>query len=51
MTELTPGIDTDGELSETEERELFTHYDLGYESEVDGAAGNGDVETDGDARA
>ena len=36
-----PGIDADGELSETDERQLFTHYDLGYESEVDGSAGNG----------
>jgi uncharacterized protein (TIGR02271 family) len=36
-----PGIDPDGELSETEERALFTHYDLGYESDVDASAGNG----------
>ena len=36
-----PGIDADGELSETDERQLFTHYDLGYEPEVDGSAGNG----------
>ena len=36
-----PGIDADGELSETDERQLFAHYDLGYESEVDGSAGNG----------
>src|SRR3954454_10280949 len=35
-----PGIDADGELSETEERQLFTHYDLGYESDVDASAGN-----------
>jgi uncharacterized protein (TIGR02271 family) len=25
-----PGIETDGELSENEERELFTHYDVAY---------------------
>jgi uncharacterized protein (TIGR02271 family) len=36
-----PGIDADGELSETDERQLLAHYDLGYESEVDGSAGNG----------
>ena len=36
-----PGIDADGELSETDERELFTHYDLGYESESMRSAGNG----------
>ena len=38
-----PGIDADGELSESEERKLFTHYDLGYENEtdVDASAGNG----------
>ena len=36
-----PGIDPDGELSETEERQLFTHYDLGYETDVDASTGNG----------
>ena len=36
-----PGIDATVELSETDERQLFTHYDLGYASEVDGSAGNG----------
>jgi uncharacterized protein (TIGR02271 family) len=47
-----PGIDADGELSETEERQLFTHYDLGYETgdastdnghdvDVDASTGNG----------
>ena len=36
-----PGIDADGELSESEERKLFTHYDLGYETDVDASAGNG----------
>jgi uncharacterized protein (TIGR02271 family) len=42
-----PGIDPDGELSETEERELFTHYDLGYETDVDASTGNGhDVDVD-----
>jgi uncharacterized protein (TIGR02271 family) len=42
-----PGIDADGELSETEERELFTHYDLGYETDVDASTGNGhDVDVD-----
>jgi uncharacterized protein (TIGR02271 family) len=35
-----PGIDADGELSESEERQLFTHYDLGYESDVDASADN-----------
>ena len=28
-----PGIDPDGELSETEERRLFEHYDVGYASD------------------
>jgi uncharacterized protein (TIGR02271 family) len=36
-----PGIDPDGELSETEERQLFTHYDLGYETDGDASTGNG----------
>ena len=36
-----PGIDADGELSESEERELFTHYDLAYEADGDASAGNG----------
>jgi uncharacterized protein (TIGR02271 family) len=36
-----PGIDADGELSETEERELFTHYDLGYKTDVDASTGKG----------
>jgi uncharacterized protein (TIGR02271 family) len=36
-----PGIDADGELSESEERELFTHYDLAYETGADAPAGNG----------
>ena len=36
-----PGIDADGELSESEERELFTHYDLAYETDADASAGNG----------
>jgi len=36
-----PGIDADGELSESEERELFTHYDLAYETDGDASAGNG----------
>ena len=36
-----PGIDADGELSDSDERELFSHYDLGYESDVDAPAGNG----------
>jgi uncharacterized protein (TIGR02271 family) len=35
-----PGIDADGELSESEERQLFTHYDLGYETDVDASADN-----------
>jgi len=36
-----PGIDADGELSAAEERALYTHYDLGYESDGDASAGNG----------
>jgi uncharacterized protein (TIGR02271 family) len=36
-----PGIDPDGELSETEERQLFTHYELGYETDGDASTGNG----------
>jgi uncharacterized protein (TIGR02271 family) len=36
-----PRIDADGELSESEERELFTHYDLAYETDGDASAGNG----------
>jgi uncharacterized protein (TIGR02271 family) len=36
-----PGVDADGELSESEERELFTHYDLAYETDADASAGNG----------
>lgn len=36
-----PGIDADGELSESEERELFAHYDLAYEKDADASAGNG----------
>jgi len=36
-----PGVDADGELSETEERKLFTHYDLGYETDADASTGNG----------
>ena len=36
-----PGIDADGELSESEERALFTHYDLGYDSDVEASGGNG----------
>jgi hypothetical protein len=43
-----PGIDAGGELSESEERELFTHYELGYATDVDASAGN---ETDVDASA
>ncbi|HEX6745305.1 MAG TPA: PRC and DUF2382 domain-containing protein [Solirubrobacteraceae bacterium] len=36
-----PGIDADGELSESEEHQLFTHYDLAYEQDADASAGNG----------
>jgi uncharacterized protein (TIGR02271 family) len=36
-----PGIEADGELSESEERQLFTHYDLAYEPDADASAGNG----------
>jgi uncharacterized protein (TIGR02271 family) len=43
-----PAIDADGELSDTEERELFSHYDLGYETDVDASSGNGD-DLDADA--
>jgi uncharacterized protein (TIGR02271 family) len=34
-----PGIEADGELSESEERQLFTHYELGYDTDVDASAG------------
>jgi uncharacterized protein (TIGR02271 family) len=34
-----PGIEADGELSESEERQLFTHYELGYDTGVDASAG------------
>ena len=30
-----PSIDADGELSESEERQLFTHYDVAYEPDAD----------------
>jgi uncharacterized protein (TIGR02271 family) len=36
-----PGIDADGELSESEERQLFTHYDLAYGPDADASTGNG----------
>jgi uncharacterized protein (TIGR02271 family) len=36
-----PVIDADGELSETEEQKLFTHYDLGYETDANASTGNG----------
>ena len=36
-----PGIDADGELSDSEERQLFTHYGVGYETDADASTGNG----------
>jgi PRC-barrel domain protein len=27
-----PGVEADGELSESQERELYTHYDLAYDA-------------------
>jgi len=36
-----PSIDADGELSETEERQLYTHYDVAYDTGGYDAAGDG----------
>ena len=36
-----PSIDADGELSESEERQLYTHYDVAYDTGGYDAAGNG----------
>jgi uncharacterized protein (TIGR02271 family) len=36
-----PSIDTDGELSESEERQLYTHYDVAYDTGGYDAAGDG----------
>jgi uncharacterized protein (TIGR02271 family) len=35
-----PSIEADGELSESEERQLFTHYDVAYETDADGTDGH-----------
>ena len=47
-----PSIEADGELSESDERQLFTHYDVAYETGADASATDGhDVSgpTTGDA--
>jgi uncharacterized protein (TIGR02271 family) len=36
-----PSIDADGELSESEERQLYTHYDVAYDARGYDAAGDG----------
>jgi uncharacterized protein (TIGR02271 family) len=36
-----PGIESEGELSEREERELFTHYDLAYDTDGDASVQTG----------
>ncbi len=36
-----PSIDADGELSESEERQLYTHYDVAYDTRGYDAAGDG----------
>ena len=36
-----PSIDADGELSESEERQLYTHYDVAYDTGGYDAAGDG----------
>jgi uncharacterized protein (TIGR02271 family) len=38
-----PSIDADGELSESEERQLYTHYDVAYDADGDYDANGGDV--------
>jgi uncharacterized protein (TIGR02271 family) len=38
-----PSIETDGELSETEERQLYTHYDVAYGAYETQDASGGDV--------
>jgi uncharacterized protein (TIGR02271 family) len=36
-----PGVETDGELDEREERELFSHYDVSYDTDGDASAATG----------
>jgi uncharacterized protein (TIGR02271 family) len=36
-----PGVDADGELSDSEERRLFTHYEVACETDADASTGNG----------
>jgi Domain of unknown function (DUF2382)/PRC-barrel domain len=38
-----PSIDADGELSESEERQLYTHYDVAYDADGDHDTNGGDV--------
>jgi uncharacterized protein (TIGR02271 family) len=38
-----PSIEADGELSETEERRLYTHYDVAYDADGGQDASGGDV--------
>jgi uncharacterized protein (TIGR02271 family) len=38
-----PRIDADGELSESEERQLYTHYDVAYDADGDYDTNGGDV--------
>ena len=38
-----PSIDPDGELSESEERQLYTHYDLAYDTDTAHDTNGGDV--------
>jgi uncharacterized protein (TIGR02271 family) len=36
-----PNVDSDGELSDDEERRLFAHYAVAYDADADASAGNG----------
>jgi uncharacterized protein (TIGR02271 family) len=38
-----PSIEADGELSESEERQLYTHYDVAYDADGDHDTNGGDV--------
>jgi uncharacterized protein (TIGR02271 family) len=42
-----PSIDPDGELSETEERQLYSHYDVAYDAHDAEHANGGDEPTNG----
>jgi uncharacterized protein (TIGR02271 family) len=47
-----PSIEADGELSESEERELFTHYDVAYATETgNGSADDGPTTDDAMTRS